>query len=187
MGPEYFEYLKNRGRLKLFLRRRFLLPVVKFFTGRVLDIGSGIGEFLSLYPDSVGIDIDEASVTFCRERGLECSHGDIYHLPFEEDSFDGILLNNVLEHLERPDDAFFEIKRVLRHKGKLLIEVPGKKGFLYDKTHLLSWEKENTSALVERWGFREIKTCYFPIPLKKAGDYLTHNKLRLTAINYKQS
>ena len=45
-------------------------------------------------------------------------------------------MNNILEHLDEPDRAFSEIKRVLKNEGRLLIELPGKKGFYHDKTHV---------------------------------------------------
>ena len=159
------------------------MPVMKYFSGRVLDIGSGIGEFLEYYPDSVGIDMDTDCVSFCKAKGLNCLHADVYKLPFDDNSFDGVLLNNVLEHLEKPDDAFSEIKRVLRNGGKLLIELPGRKGFHHDKTHVKFWRKKEITDFIEKWGFKNIRTMFFPLPFEFAGDFLTHNKMRVLADN----
>jgi SAM-dependent methyltransferase len=48
-------------------------------------------------------------------------------LPLPSDSFDTVLLMDVLEHLPRPLELFGEISRVLRRGGRLIIGVP----FLY--------------------------------------------------------
>lgn len=186
MKQNYFSYLKNRTAVRFFLRRVFLSPVVKYFSGKVLDIGAGIGEFLDVYHDAIGVDLNEDCVSYCSSRGLICVQGNIYDLPFAEDSFDGVLLNNILEHLERPDDAFLEVKRVLKHKGKLMIELPGRKGFKHDRTHVRFWGKNDISDLLKERGFIIVKSKYFPVPFKAAGDLLTHNKLRIFALSLKQ-
>ncbi len=185
MQTEYFEYLKSRTPATLLLRKFFLRPVVNYFSGRVLDIGSGIGEFLELYSDSVGIDMNRGAVSFCNSKGLTCVAADVYNLPFDKDSFNGILLNNILEHLEKPENAFMEIKRVLKNRGKLLVELPGKKGFYYDRTHVKFWDREEIASFLRQCGFKDIGANYFPIPFGFAGDIFTHNKLRVYAKNVK--
>ncbi len=185
MQSKYFEYLNERSRAGILFRRLFLIPVINYFKGKVLDIGSGIGEFLEYYPDSVGIDVNRDCVGFCVAKGLKCFHADVYSLPFMDNSFEGILLNNILEHLEKPDDAFSEIKRVLKNDGRLLIELPGKKGFYHDKTHVKFWNKNEMVDFLAKWGFRNITARFFPVPFEFAGDILTHNKLRVFAINSK--
>lgn len=47
------------------------------------------------------------------------------HLPFDSESFDSVLIDNVLEHIEDPNSLLAEIKRVIRPNGGLLIGVPG--------------------------------------------------------------
>ena len=127
MASEYPAYLSRRSRARLLLRRLFLLPVRRFFHGQVLDIGSGIGEFLEIYRDAVGLDREMDNVSRCVSRGHRCLCADACRLPFLDRSFDGILLNNVLEHLEYPDAAMKEVARVLKKGGKLIIVgyVPG--------------------------------------------------------------
>mgnify|MGYP001579189544 FL=1 len=185
MNSDYFRYLRKRSLIGILFRRLFLMPVVNYFRGNVLDIGSGIGEFLEYYPDSVGIDVNKDCVESCVSKGLKCFHADVYRLPFMDNSFDGVLLNNILEHLGKPDDAFSEIKRVLRNDGRLLIELPGKKGFCYDKTHVKFWDKTEMMDFLAKWGFRNITARFFPVPFEFAGNALTHNKLRVFAVNSK--
>lgn len=50
--------------------------------------------------------------------------GSLYALPFAGHSLDLITCNMVLEHLERPADAFAEIARCLRPSGVLILKTP---------------------------------------------------------------
>jgi SAM-dependent methyltransferase len=184
-SDSYFDYLRKRGRIKRLLRRLFLRPLLRHFSGRILDIGCGIGDVLRLYPDSVGIDADPESVTFCRTEGLSCFQASATDLPFAEDSFEGVLMNNVLEHLEHPEEAFAEIRRVLRKGGRLVLELPGKKGYAYDPTHVRHWDRGAITAFLAERGFTDIRTWFFPVPFEWAGDFLTHNKLRVVAVHSK--
>ena len=45
-------------------------------------------------------------------------------LPFDDDSFDTIILSDVLEHIPEPGNLYAEMYRVLRNKGKLIMNVP---------------------------------------------------------------
>ncbi|MBI5075472.1 MAG: class I SAM-dependent methyltransferase [Nitrospirae bacterium] len=182
MADDYFAYLSERSFVRILLRRLFMMPIVRFFKGRVLDIGSGIGEFLSYYPEAVGVDINADCVAQCRNKGLACVQADVAHLPFDADLFEGVLLNNVLEHLNDADSLFHEIRRVLRDNGRLVIELPGSKGFAHDKTHVRFWGKNDIVPYLAGLGFCDICISYFPIPAASANDLFIHNKLRVYAV-----
>ena len=49
---------------------------------------------------------------------------DICNLPFEKESFDLILCNHVLEHIENDIQAMTEIYRVLKYGGRAILQVP---------------------------------------------------------------
>lgn len=53
--------------------------------------------------------------------------GDIHKLPFEDETWDAIICNAVLQHVENPQEAMQEIYRVLKPNGFLYFYVP----FLY--------------------------------------------------------
>ena len=49
---------------------------------------------------------------------------DVCNLPFNENEFDFVLCNHVLEHVYDDEKAMKEIYRVLKHKGKAILQVP---------------------------------------------------------------
>jgi 2-polyprenyl-3-methyl-5-hydroxy-6-metoxy-1,4-benzoquinol methylase len=46
---------------------------------------------------------------------IEFAEASVYQLPFEDSSFDLVVCCEVMEHLERPRDAFAEVVRVARN------------------------------------------------------------------------
>ena len=50
--------------------------------------------------------------------------GDVYALPFADESFDCIIISEVLEHLHDDDAAIRELSRVLKPGGRLAVSVP---------------------------------------------------------------
>lgn len=44
--------------------------------------------------------------------------------PFHDDTFDGVVINEVLEHIYRDVDALGEIRRILKPDGTLIVTVP---------------------------------------------------------------
>lgn len=70
--------------------------------------------------DYVVGDLDPARYPFAREiRPL-----DLTRLPYPDASFDAILANHILEHIEDDHRAMAEIRRVLRPDGFALVQVP---------------------------------------------------------------
>lgn len=94
---------------------------------RVLDVGAGIGEFVSAAAGSgfeaSGIEPSEEAAATARERGLEVATTDLAGLTGEA-SFDGVVLMNVLEHV--PDAALTlrQVGALLAEGGVCFIQVP---------------------------------------------------------------
>lgn len=102
-----------------------ILDIVK--EGSVLDIGCGDGLLLEYLKNKglavKGIDISSVAVDICKKRGLDCSHIDITErLPFKDNSYDNVLLIDVLEHLFQPFEVLKEARRV--SKKYVFISVP---------------------------------------------------------------
>lgn len=73
--------------------------------GRVLDLGCGRGEFLSLLAEkgveAFGIDGNSLMIAACQDKGLRCIHGDLLEklAEVEDGSLAGVFSSQVVEHL----------------------------------------------------------------------------------------
>ena len=88
---------------------------------RVLGLGCGDGallEYLNRRKHAVctGIDIDEASVARCIERGVTVLHGDITEevRDYPDNAFDVVILAQTLQQIYRPAPLIREVLRVGR-------------------------------------------------------------------------
>lgn len=162
-NEHYFNYLKQRSLLGYIYRRYFLYPKLSsYLKGALLDIGCGIGDMLIYRPGSLGVDINEFNVEYCKRRGLNVCHMTENVLPFPNGQFDSILLDNVLEHINEPAPLLSEIKRTIRPNGSILIGVPGVKGFASDSDHKVFYDETKLAELAENAGFRIKKTFHMP-------------------------
>ncbi|MGC1464817.1 MAG: metalloregulator ArsR/SmtB family transcription factor [Pseudolabrys sp.] len=98
----------------------------------LLDLGTGTGRMLELFGPKIerglGLDLSLDMLLLARDRleraGLKnCSvrQGDIYDLPLANDSFDAIIIHQVLHFLDDGGRAIREAARVLRPGGRLLV------------------------------------------------------------------
>lgn len=108
---------------------------------RVLEVGFGTGlAFLNLhdtYKEIHGIDLtaDIASVKSVFEPmgiPLFLEKGDVLKMPYQDNFFDTVLLVSILEHLKplELEQAFAEVKRVLKPGGQMVYGTPVEKPFM---------------------------------------------------------
>ena len=170
---KYFDYLRSRGLLGLLYRKFWLYPrLAKNLSGRVLDIGCGIGDFLAYLPGTIGLDINRHAVEWCQKLGLDARVMEIDSLPFGNASFDGVVLDNVLEHLLDPRQLLDEIRRVLAPGGRLLIGVPGKRGYSADPDHKKFYSEEELIKTMSDHGFVCNKSFYLPFKCEFLDSFL---------------
>ena len=68
---EYHKFLRSRTLKAKIYRNYFLYPrLSKFLSGKTLDVGCGTGDFLSFYPNSVGVDVSKDNILYCKKRNL---------------------------------------------------------------------------------------------------------------------
>ena len=95
---------------------------------RIADLGCGCGMMLYKLRDSydvVGLDGSPQAIAFCAQRGVKAELGKLPdELPFERESFDAVMLLDVLEHLERDSESAVAAASLLRPGGILLCTVP---------------------------------------------------------------
>ena len=100
----------------------------------VLEAGCGIGAQTRIIaaknPETsfLSIDISKESLNEARETtkklgitNVKFEQANIFDLPFEEETFDSIILCFVLEHLPNPEQALEKLKRVLKKGGNIIL------------------------------------------------------------------
>ena len=101
--------------------------VLRYIIGKTLDLGCGNVPLYEFYKDKVTeltcIDWNES----CHDSSA--LHLDIIHdinkrLPFEDQTYDTVILSDVLEHVQEPIMLMSEIKRILRKGGCLILNTP---------------------------------------------------------------
>ena len=111
-----------------------LARIAKYVNGGDwLDLGCADGGYsaglLDVGAKSVtGVEVEEDRVQAARER-----HPDIpFHvsdgasIPFTEGSFDGVFMNEVLEHVDNEDETLDDVYRVLRPGGLIIVISPNR-------------------------------------------------------------
>lgn len=104
--------------------------------GRILDVGIGCGFSFHLitgrYPHAVGVDVDAKAVKVAKELlDRDASTGNILagdgcRLPFPNDTFDAIICNTTIEHVEDPQSLLRDLNRVLKPDGVLYLTAPNR-------------------------------------------------------------
>lgn len=157
----------------------------------ILDFGCGDGALLAALGGRCGVEINPHAAAAARSRGLTVETG---LEAFDGASFDVIVSNHCLEHVEDPLAALRGMRRVIRADGLLVIVVPcHRPGFVFrdrDRDfHLFSWSAANLGNLVKLAGFeveeaRELKHRWPPkwrLILKHGGMTAFHLASRLWA------
>lgn len=91
---------------------------------RILDVGCGQGNFISLAPDKIeGIDINKESIEICKRKGLKAVLGTALQLNFEDNTFDGIHCSHVIQIFNWIDalKMLQEFRRVTKPRGIIVV------------------------------------------------------------------
>ena len=170
-GPRNYH---REGRMLRELRR-----TIK--SGCVLDAGCGNGWLtLRLVANNynvVGIDSSPQCITHLRNK-IKALHyyrkiytyiGDLAKLSFRDNSFDGIVCGEVLEHIQDDTKVILEFFRVLRPGGICVVTVPAKpdKWDIVDDIsgHKRRYTRKELEIKFRQAGFKIVKNIYWGFPL----------------------
>jgi SAM-dependent methyltransferase len=157
---------------------------------RVLDIGCGIGDFLSCLLSKgvqcVGLDASKNAVTIGKNFGFNILHGrltsETIQKNFTENSFDMVCIRESLYYIDDLPSSISSLEKIVK---------PG--GTLHIKSHILGspyyWRKKNYSSRVgsfavclytkaallktlERFKFKIIKVQHIAIPSKSLASVI---------------
>ena len=163
-----YHYLISHDRLLSFPARLIACPhyinylriiqteLAPFRGQRILDIGCGDGRFCYYLKSEnaviYGVDYSERAVAFATIMNPQANFqlGDLTgRLPFDDTSFDQIVLVDTLEHIQPHliPHAMKEIHRVLNYEGQLIIAVPHRNRKL-DSKHYQHFTAQHLCSLL---------------------------------------
>jgi len=153
---------------------------------RILDVGCGWGRELSRLKNAIGIDF---SLPFLKTAKNYVKNdivlADAHCLPFTNNAFDFVIASEVIEHLIDAVKFLTEVKRVLKPKGRLLIQTPNKtltlgKFISPEKCgHIREFTFSELKFLLEKLGFKILKRTGSTIPYIPSNskfEILNYNK-----------
>ncbi len=162
----------------------------RWATGRVLDVGCGIGRGLAYLgsADNVGLDVDPAMVTLTRARGYEAHLiGDAGSVLARE-SFDALVFSHVLEHMSASEATELVAMHVpyLRFGGRVVAICPQERGHASDPTHVEYMGAATIRTVLVDAGLEVIGVSSFPLP-RVFGRWFVYNETIAHATRRAQS
>ena len=121
----YADYAMLEGHLT-FVADELLRPVRHIKTGRLLDVGCGMGlmlnHFRELGWDTYGIDVSTYATEYARNQlGLKVFTGVVDELDLPESFFDVVTMALVIEHIPNPKGMLEAIRRLMKPGAVIII------------------------------------------------------------------
>jgi 2-polyprenyl-3-methyl-5-hydroxy-6-metoxy-1,4-benzoquinol methylase len=150
-------------------------------TGRVLDVGCGIGRCLDFVrPRGVGVDPNGAAIAVCTQKGHEAYSPDEFaavHSLRADARFDTLLCSHVLEHLDEPTGVALlqTYLPYLEDGGRVVVITPQERGQRSDATHVRFMDEKSLTALARECGLTIERISSFPLP-RMFGRWFIYNE-----------
>lgn len=130
-----WQFEKGIDTIKFYLKHTSIDEMFKDKT--VLDIGCGAGGKTIYYASKgvkkiVGVEIlgkyKEEAESLAKKYGMEDKFefvcADASKTPFEDETFDTIIMNDAMEHVDEPEKVLDECYRILKKNGRLYLNFP---------------------------------------------------------------
>lgn len=131
--------LSEQAKLLYMAQKPFLDSLeIPLNTGYFLDAGAGTGHLTNFFPQHLkgyekyyAVDISEEMVMYglITTKNIHWQKGSIYDLPFKNNLMDFIHVSYIFIHLNEPEKALRELKRILHPKGFIYIVNPNDRSF----------------------------------------------------------
>ena len=189
----YFDsknYQKNRAHKVA--KSGWLLDLARHFNpqiSRLLEIGCSLGNTLEAAKKRnlwhLGIDVSEFAVEYCRQHQLNASNESLPELIQQQQQYDLILMQHVLEHFKDPFEVLSQCHQLLTAKGMVLILIPNadygrakrlrERHKFYSRAgvgieHYVYFNYQNLPLALQACGFKVI-TKNYPLKLLKYDSF----------------
>ena len=192
--PDYYDTSMKTNLIQRFYHgRRFkkLCDLATKTDGALLDVGCDGGTLLERIADKakpstvVALDLSSEAVRYTLGKRPDFAGlvGDAEALPFRDDAFQAIFCSEVMEHIERPEHLFAEIKRCLATGGYAVVAVPHEnalykflwffwtrfgKGKVWRHAHVQDFTPASLDDLIATTGFRKVEDSYMLMRMIRA-------------------
>ena len=154
------------------------LPSIRPVEAKLLDVGCGSGEFLLRAQEAgwnaIGVEPDKKAVEQANRHDLNVIQGDLKTFAEQQDIFDYITLNHVLEHTHDPVAYIKDCYRLLKPGGIIWIETPNIKSAGHKKfgknwrgleapRHLTIFNHKSLHHVLVDAGFSSLKVTTRPL------------------------
>jgi len=170
LESKFYSFLARHDRIGETAQQHIFAGYAEHFIAgqKVLDVGSGFGEFLDLLKDrgviGFGVDVDQGMIRESRARGHTIFVSDaLTFLRETRRRFDGVFMGNFVEHFSS-EDVLALVKgahRVLRPGGRVVVATPDPRSmhvhlheFWRDATHVRLYDRDLLAFMMEMSGFR---------------------------------
>lgn len=128
----------------------------------LLDVGCGTGWVSDHFTNYTGVDGSPDAVKAAGELGRNVSLLDLAGpLPFGDNSFDGAILKDILEHVPDPVMTVRDVYRVLKPGGIVFASSPDAQRWVWDDyTHRRPFSRRSFRLLFEDQGFEVERLGY---------------------------
>lgn len=147
--------------------------------GKILDVGFGRGIMLKMLKDRgwqcYGTQVSRKAYLYAKkELGLNVFLGELQQARYPSNFFDAVTYWHVLEHVIKPAEYVAETARILKPRGKLIIEIPNigspiakffrEKWFsLCQPYHIYNFSPHSLRQLLSSKGFDVVREEYFSL------------------------
>ena len=175
--------------------------------GRILEVGCARGQFIRSVKryrsdlEAFGCDVNQAAIRLNQEEadGVSYCVGDGLQLPFPDGFFDALIMFDLLEHVEAPEQFLNEVRRVLKPGGVCHGYIPceGEPCTLYwllwklrlghnlkkkHRGHIHRFSLQDCVSLLRRTGLAPIRIRYSGYFLEQLLDILFYVSLEFKGL-----
>ena len=162
----------ERESIYKYFKRNYLRYFPENKNAHVLDLGCGLGSYVLAarkcgYMNVIGVDGSKSCSDYCNSKGVECICEDaLTYLKENENSFDVIMFNDVIEHFTKEEviDVAIALRNALKMGGVALIKTDNMAnpftsigGRYMDITHEFCYNEMSMKQLLYATGFKDVK------------------------------